>query len=252
MSEPADLDEKRRASAAQRAKELADQGTPPAENGKKLEWVNARCRMPESARFLSCVQRGSEYDVPVSNGSVVKVPDVAWLMHPQKFEAAVAQATGHVIPENFSRADQKKIAQALLDVRTVDTTAGDEEGETREWVAQFVGYASGDEIRTLDLADRDARWEAFSTPHVAEVFFFERRLHVARSPFHERVIVQWRQRTMTAQKIGARMSRIGFERPRNAEGKITAVEPGGKATRTIAFYASQPGFDATSQAGGES
>ena len=249
MTEPASLDEQRRAKAAQRAKELATRTTAPDENDGKLDWVNARLRMPDARAIVGCVQRGGEYDLPLADGSAVKIADAAMLMHPQKFEAAVAQTTAHVIPENFNRAEQKKIAQALLDVRTVDTTAGDEEGETREWIAQFLGYATNDDLRTIDLADRRVRWEAFSTPHVAEMFLFERRLYVARSPFHEHVIVRLRQRSMTAQKIGARMARIGFERPRNAEGKITATEPGGTATRTIAFYASQPGFDPASHGG---
>ena len=130
-------------------------------------------------------------------------------------------------------------------MRVVDTTAGDEEGETREWIVQYLHYSTKDDIAVLNLADRVARWEAFSAHGRADAFAFEGRLFIARAPFHEHVIGRLRQRNMTAQKIGARMARLDFERPRNAEGKITATEPGGTATRTIAFYASQPGFDRT-------
>lgn len=234
---------------AARAKSLAAKAkSAPKDAGDALAYVNGKLELGEERRVVGFVQRGtgngSEFDIHLSDGTLIEVGSATALLHPQKFEAAFAVA-GVVWPERtFSRLEQKKIAEALLSVREV--VGGDEREQTREWLAEWIDFyrdqSSADGLVFVDFGDPK---EKFDTLARDEPIFraSDGRVYLRRPHFFKFVSRQLSERT-TSVALGKRLERVGFERPNNEEGKIAARWNGQVVTRS--FYASPAGWSAGS------
>ena len=125
-----------------------------------------------------------------------------------------------------------------------DPTAGTRLDEAREWVAAFserpddLGRFEAT-LPVVDIADPDRLLDTLT----ADTPIFrgsDRRIYVRPPRLLRFVNREFGQRT-TAQDLGRRLARLGFSRPRNAEGKLAARDDDGRAV-SRRFLASPPGW----------
>lgn len=217
-----------------------------------LTKANAALGLTGSVCIVAVTQRnadsGAEYDLDLASGALVTIDSAATLLHPQRFEVAFLPPSGHVIDGERDRPTQKRIAQLLITAATIDYTAGDENEETHEWLAAFTADHPpvlvdlddmGERFDVFSGGDSRPRAKRFGEP-LACFYSTDRRLYIVRPALHKHVRVVQGQHRVSSRELGKRLARLGFERPRNQEGKITATS--GSERITLSFWYSTPGF----------
>lgn len=240
-----EIDEQRRADAAEHARSLAQRNGRAASNVDATQYVDDQLHLPDERRIVEFVQRGTgrtaEFDIRLADGSLIEIGSPSTLLHPQRFEAAFATA-GIVWDEGFTRKDQKRIAARLLEVRVV--VGGDEREQTTEWCAEWfasAGIANGDGIPRIDLNDKSELYDALA----GDFAFFRGSddcVYLRRPPF-VRFLSKSLGERVSSIALGMRLERLGFRKAgNNAAGKLAARRGNDVIARS--FYVSPPGWSA--------
>jgi hypothetical protein len=219
----------------------AAQKTPAAvvdDDGKvlrKLAGASKLAGLAKGTRITRVVERGegahAEYDIYLENGACASVTE-AQLSDPRVMERRFRKASKRPMPW-IGPKEWKPAADAIANEAQPDNTTGSEAEETREWLAHFLN-----ELTVIDLDNPEALFYAIAAQRTFRGS--DDRVYVRPPELLHHVVVVLKQRS-TPTDVRRRLSRLGFTKPRNAEGKLTARH--GDQVATHRYLASPPRFE---------
>lgn len=190
----------------------------------------------------------AEYDLVLENGTTIEGVSLKDLWDPRAMERRITQAVKRPPPVYRTPSDWRPWAVAIIEAAQPDIASGTEEEELREWLSLFLQHTRDNTLKSAKNVDIDDQNDLFSVlSDNAGVFWgTDQKLYVQPPVFFAYVTRDLRQKA-TAKELRKRLSRAGFERPNNREGKLSArgkLKKTDEATVsfTRGFLASKPGF----------
>ncbi len=219
------------------AVQLLDVAEDPAEI---FQLASTALAMPDGRHLSRVIVRGAdddaEYDLHLNDGTEIACGTEATLRDPRKMDARIARAIKRN-PPYYMPKQWRSIALALIRAAEPDAATGGRQDEAADWLADYAhnGHVCPRTVNlddAADLFDTLGEWAAFRGD--------DDRFYI-----HVPTLVSWvtqsyGQRT-SARDLARRLARLGFTRPRNAEGKLAARNGSQVVTRRL--LASPPGFD---------
>jgi hypothetical protein len=182
----------------------------------------------------------------MSDGGRIGLGGDKAVMDPRLWDRRVAPRTKH-LPPYLTPKEFRPIGMAALRSARRDEASATEEEETREWIAAFreAPMRGGEDTTQFDPAPLDVDLE--DTEKLYDLLLFDQPIFgTTEGQIYLRVgaflkfIRQRLREPVTGAQLRARLGRLGFVRPRNSEGKITAWHDGQQASRR--FLASPVDF----------
>jgi hypothetical protein len=209
---------------------------------RKLAIANKLANLARGTKIAHVIERGegndTQYDIHLENGECVSVTE-AQLYDPRVLERRFRRASGRPM-DWLSPKEWKPAADAIGNAAKSDGVTDGEREETLEWLASFIAARStdGHTVAVIDLDNAETLYTAIRTR--AMFRGSDGRLYMRSPALLDHVVQALKQRTTTP-AIRQRLGRLGFTKPNNSEGKLTARHDGESATGR--YLASPVGFE---------
>lgn len=244
--------EKVHAVAVARFEAFSHESTDASPRETQIVHINEAYAFPEHVHVIDVIERGESdnavYDLEVSDGHRIRLGNARAVMDPRLWDARVVPRTKHE-PPYLTPKEFRPIGLNTLRAARRDEASSTEEEQTREWLAAFreSPVSGGDAATPFDVAPLDVKLEDSERLYdllLADQPIFgtaDGRIYV-RVGGLLRFVRQRLKESVTDAELRARLGRLGFRKPRNAEGKLTARLPGGDKQVSRRFLASPRDF----------
>jgi hypothetical protein len=221
---------------------------------RALELIRTRLKAPSIARVIKRGKTDSDYEFELEDGTLVKLGKADALENPRRTKAALFDALGIVV-EVVERKKWLAIKQAIANASEIIETSTEAE-ETLAWLHAFVSSSHlrgtsqtylSESLNKIDFSDKQKLFEVLrlirsgaNNPygiHSAKGFFDNEDRGYLQITAFERFINFNALSTerMTAQKLSARLTRLGFK-------KVEVAARQGEKVINVRMYASPAKF----------
>ena len=175
--------------------------------GDPLAHANSKLGLKGGLKIERVIKRSADdslYDLELTDETVVALGGSADVMNPRKFEAAIADATGHA-PPWYGAKKFREVAACVFSVAELVDSGASRDAVTRGWLGDF---GSRIESKIVDVHD-----PAIRTTLVNKYFGFhgvDGCVYIRLSDFEAHVRQHLRVPT-TTRDVAARLARLGFE-----------------------------------------